>query len=90
MNGKTQTRLSTHIYIYIYIHTHTHIHKTHAALNNKWKHVLVDEWQDTNTPQYELVRLLAANSEKSSVFVVGDIDQSIYSFRGADVRNVYR
>jgi DNA helicase-2/ATP-dependent DNA helicase PcrA len=47
-------------------------------------HVLVDEWQDTDSVQVRLVELLA--SEGASVFVVGDTDQSIYAFRGADPR----
>jgi DNA helicase-2/ATP-dependent DNA helicase PcrA len=48
--------------------------------------VLVDEFQDTNTAQYKLVRLLGL--PQNNVFVVGDEDQSIYAFRGADYRNV--
>lgn len=59
-------------------------------LRARWRHVLVDEWQDTNSPQYDLVRLLASEGDAPSVFVVGDVDQSIYRFRGADIRNVYR
>ena len=55
----------------------------------KWQYVLVDEFQDTNTAQYELVRLLAnAPDQRRNIFVVGDEDQSIYRFRGADYRNV--
>jgi DNA helicase II / ATP-dependent DNA helicase PcrA len=53
---------------------------------NQFRHVLVDEWQDTNRVQYELVRSLAA--EHRQVTVVGDADQSIYKFRGADIRNM--
>ena len=54
----------------------------------RYEHVLVDEFQDTNQAQYEMVRLLAGESRH--VFVVGDEDQSIYSWRGADFRNVRR
>ena len=57
----------------------------------KWQYVLVDEFQDTNTVQYELLRLLVNEPEgKRNLFVVGDEDQSIYRFRGADYRNVRR
>jgi DNA helicase-2/ATP-dependent DNA helicase PcrA len=57
----------------------------------KWQYLLVDEFQDTNTVQYELLRLLVNEPEgKRNLFVVGDEDQSIYRFRGADYRNVLR
>lgn len=52
----------------------------------RFRHVLVDEYQDTNNVQNELVCQLGA--AHSNVFVVGDSDQSIYQFRGADVRNI--
>ena len=52
----------------------------------RFRHVLVDEWQDTNRVQYELVKLLAW--EHRNLTVVGDSDQSIYRFRGADIRNI--
>jgi DNA helicase-2/ATP-dependent DNA helicase PcrA len=64
-----------------------------AYWHRKFCHVLVDEYQDTNRTQYDLIRLLVTNGEESkhawewqnrSVFVVGDADQSIYSFRMAD------
>lgn len=64
-----------------------------AYWHNRFRHILVDEYQDTNRTQYDLIRLLVTNGEESSsfdqwqyrsVFVVGDADQSIYSFRAAD------
>ena len=54
--------------------------------NRRFQHVLIDEYQDTNRPQYELMRLLAG--EHHNVCAVGDEDQSIYSWRGADIRNI--
>ena len=53
---------------------------------NKFKYILVDEYQDTNHAQYRLVSLLAAKNR--NICVVGDDDQSIYKFRGADISNI--
>ncbi len=64
-----------------------------AYWHQRFRHILVDEYQDTNRTQYELIQLLATNGEmrksqlnwqNRSIFVVGDADQSIYKFRGAD------
>jgi DNA helicase II / ATP-dependent DNA helicase PcrA len=59
----------------------------------RYSHVLVDEFQDTNTAQYALIKALAAADVPGAahnVFVVGDEDQSIYRWRGADYRNIQR
>lgn len=58
------------------------------AYRHLFQHILVDEFQDTNTAQYVLLELLT--SENPDLFVVGDPDQSIYRWRGADYRNVLR
>ncbi len=74
------------------------IMKTHQLLatmpavldkyQQRYLHIMVDEFQDTNMAQYELVKMLADGHR--NIFVVGDEDQSIYSWRGADYRNVRR
>ncbi len=57
-----------------------------AKYRNRWDHVLVDEYQDTNFAQYRLIRLLA--DQHQNLCVVGDDHQSIYAFRGADYQNI--
>ena len=63
--------------------------------HKRFKHILIDEYQDTNQTQYELIKLITTNNQANdktlewknrSIFVVGDADQSIYSFRAADFR----
>lgn len=60
--------------------------ETRERYNHRYRHLLVDEYQDTNRPQYELMRMLAGSEH--NVCAVGDEDQSIYSWRGADIRNI--
>ncbi|MBM3271987.1 ATP-dependent DNA helicase PcrA [Candidatus Kaiserbacteria bacterium] len=57
-----------------------------SKLQNRWSHITIDEYQDTNASQYEIARLLAG--EKRNLCVVGDIDQNIYSWRGADIEHL--
>ncbi len=64
---------------------HTHIRE---HFQNAWSHIHVDEYQDTNKVQYELMHLLAATHH--NIAVVGDIDQNIYSWRGASIAHIMR
>lgn len=54
---------------------------------NKWKYILVDEFQDTNALQYKFIKMLTKNND-NQLTIVGDDDQSIYAFRGAMVSNI--
>ena len=60
--------------------------ETRERYQRRYRYLLIDEYQDTNRPQYELMKLLAG--PEKNVCVVGDEDQSIYSWRGADIRNI--
>lgn len=57
-----------------------------TVLQNQWKYIHIDEYQDTNKVQYDIVRLLA--EKHHNLCVVGDTDQNIYSWRGANLRNI--
>ncbi len=63
-----------------------HDDATREAYNRRLSYVMIDEYQDTNRTQYDLMRLLT--EQHRNVCVVGDEDQSIYSWRGADIRNI--
>ncbi|MDP2651206.1 MAG: UvrD-helicase domain-containing protein [bacterium] len=60
--------------------------KVREYYRSKWQFIHIDEYQDTNRVQYDISKHLT--SEERNIFVVGDIDQSIYSWRGADIKNI--
>ena len=57
-----------------------------AAWQNKYRYILIDEFQDINRIQYDIIKMLAG--ERKNLFIVGDDDQSIYKFRGANIENI--
>lgn len=67
----------------VLLRTHEEIRKKYSSL---WTYIHIDEYQDTNRVQYEIAQLLA--QEHKNICVVGDIDQNIYSWRGADIQNI--
>ena len=71
------------LYAYLLLKNHPDVL---SAYQQRFRYLLVDEYQDTNHAQYELTRLLAGGYR--NIMVVGDDDQSIYSWRGADIRNI--
>jgi DNA helicase-2/ATP-dependent DNA helicase PcrA len=60
--------------------------RVRALLQNRWKYITIDEYQDTNRSQYEIARILAGDT--CNICVVGDTDQNIYSWRGADIEHL--
>lgn len=68
------------------IELYTKFPETLEKYQNRFKYIMVDEYQDTNAAQYRLISLLAA--KEKNLVVVGDDDQSIYAFRGADITNI--
>lgn len=62
------------------------VEEVRTKYNNKFKYILVDEYQDTNSLQFELIQLLT--QKQQNICVVGDEDQSIYKWRGADISNI--
>ncbi|MBO3738228.1 DNA helicase PcrA [Actinoplanes flavus] len=74
------------------IMTTVHLFQSHPlvaeAYRRRFRHVMVDEYQDTNHAQYMLIRELVGVEDPSELCVVGDADQSIYAFRGATIRNI--
>ncbi|MBE6472267.1 MAG: DNA helicase UvrD [Coriobacteriaceae bacterium] len=71
------------LYAYLLLKHHPEVLQ---AYQRRFRYILVDEYQDTNHAQYEICRLMAAGH--GNLMVVGDDDQSIYSWRGADIRNI--
>ncbi len=71
------------VYAYLLLKNHPEVL---AAYQDRFRYLMVDEYQDTNRAQYEITMLLAAGHK--NIMVVGDDDQSIYSWRGADLRNI--
>ncbi|MDO5329693.1 MAG: 3'-5' exonuclease [Coriobacteriia bacterium] len=71
------------LYTYLLFKNHKDILEVYQT---RFTHISIDEYQDTNKAQYEIVKMLADKSK--NIMVVGDDDQSIYSWRGADIRNI--
>ncbi len=73
------------------VHTHRLFQENEAVLSKyrqRWRYILVDEFQDTSNLQYDIIKVLAL--KHNNIFVVGDPDQTIYSWRQADIHNLTR
>src|SRR5688500_20241208 len=68
------------------VHLLRHSPEVREKYNNKFQYILVDEYQDTNSLQFALIRLIT--EKRQNICVVGDEDQSIYKWRGADISNI--
>lgn len=74
--------------IYLCIYLLEHFANVREIVQNRYREIMVDEYQDINPSQYRLVR--AVLGDRKSLFAVGDDDQAIYGFRGADIGNIFR
>ena len=83
---KTSNSMDFDDLIYVTVKMYLHCPDVLERYQSRFKYVLVDEFQDTNTSQYRLVSLLAAHYK--NLCVVGDDDQSIYGWRGANIKNI--
>jgi len=74
------------LWVIVALQTHPELLLTYQE---NYQYLLVDEFQDTNSSQMEILNLLVKNQNHPNIFVVGDDDQSIYRFQGANVENLY-
>jgi DNA helicase-2/ATP-dependent DNA helicase PcrA len=92
--GYNQSLLELHLYDYDdmilwVINAFENSSELLSVYREQYQYILVDEFQDTNSAQYQIINQLVGNDPSPNLFVVGDDDQSIYRFQGASVENVY-